>query len=335
MARPLRIEYKGALYHVTARGNDRQELFYGDEDRELLRQKLAASVGRYQVRLYAYTFMSNHFHLILETPRGNLSRFMQHLNGSYTAYFNRRHQRHGHLFEGRFKSRLVEGTAYLLRLTRYVHLNPVKIAKLLGWPLEEKVKYLRGYIWSSYRGYAGLERREDFVDYGPLGNLIGEGKSSKERGYRSFVESGIAHSDEELGKAKCLSSKAIGGMEFCHRVEEQHGEQLHRVGDPSQVAMRRVEVGEDPEKVLEAVARAFEMDKLELLAVRRRTPARLLAMKLLVELTGWNGRQVANRFGLSDGSAISHYLESWQQQREKTRQLRAVENEVVLQLKGI
>jgi len=148
MARPLRLEFSGALYHVTARGNERKSLFFSNNDRELLRQKLAASVARYQVRLYAYTFMNNHFHLLVETPRGNVSRFMQHLNGSYTTFFNCRHQRHGHLFEGRFKARLVDGTTYLLRLTRYVHLNPVKVAALHGRTVEEKIKQLRTYQWS-------------------------------------------------------------------------------------------------------------------------------------------------------------------------------------------
>jgi putative transposase len=334
MARPLRLEYAGAIYHVTARGNERKKLFYGEEDREILRQKLAASVGRYQVRLYAYTFMSNHFHLLLETPRGNLSRFMQHLNGSYTSYFNRRHRRHGHLFEGRFKARLVDETGYLLRLTRYVHLNPVQIAKIRGWSLEEKVKYLRRYAWSSYRGYASLEKHEAFVDYGPLGHLIGEGKSSEMSRYRRFVESGIARTDEELAEAMSLSSKAIGGQEFCREVEEQHEEQLQRVSDPTQVSMRRVEVGEDPERILEAVARVFEVDKVELFSLRSRTPARLLAMKLLVELAGWTGREVAKRFGVHDASAISHCLKSWQQQREKTRQLRICEDAIRRKLKG-
>jgi REP element-mobilizing transposase RayT len=335
MARPLRLEYAGALYHVTARGHERKELFCGEEDQELLRQKLAASVGRYQVRLYAYTLMSNHFHLLLETPRGNLSRFMQHLNGSYTSYFNRRHQRQGHLFEERFKARLVEETGYLLRLTRYVHLNPVKIARIRSWALEEKVKYLRGYRWSSYRSYAGLEERAAFVDYSPLGYLIGEGKPSAARRYRRFVESGMAGTDEELAEALRLSSKAIGGQEFCRGVEERHEEQLERVGDPTQVSMRRVEVGADPERVLAAVARAFEVDQGELLRLRRRTPARLLAMKLLVELAGWKGREVAQRFGLQDASAISHCLKSWQQQREETRQLRICEEALRRQLKGI
>jgi putative transposase len=333
MARPLRLEYAGALYHVTSRGNERKALFYSDEDRELLRQKLAASVARYRVRLYAYTFMKNHFHLLVETPRGNLSRFMQHLNGSYTTYFNRRHHRRGHLFEGRFKARLVEGTVYWLRLTRYIHLNPVRVAKTRGWKWEEKVKYLREYAWSSYRGYAGLEKREVFVNYDPLRSLIGRGKTNEEREYRQFVESGMARNDRELEEAMGLSSKAIGGQEFCQGVEEQHQERLQGVGAPTQVAMRRVEVGEDPESVLEAVAHGFQLEKDELLTERHRSPARSLAMQLLVELAGWKGQEVARRFGLNDSSAVSHYLKSWQRLRERSRILEGLEKTIRKQLR--
>ena len=114
MARPIRIQYPGAIYHVTSRGNERKDLFQDEADREMMRRKLAVSLTRYQVRLYAYVLMRNHLHLLVETPRANLSRFMQHFNTAYTVYYNRRHRRHGHLLEGRFRARLVEASSYLL-----------------------------------------------------------------------------------------------------------------------------------------------------------------------------------------------------------------------------
>ncbi len=150
MARPLRIHYPGAVYHVTARGHERRSLFEDDIDRVRMIQTLAGSIGRYQGRLYAYVLMSNHYHLLLETLRGNVSRLLQHLNTSYTVTFARRHGRHGHLFVGRFKARLVGADQYLLSLTRYVHLNPVKVKKMRGHTVAERVKSLRAYGWSSY-----------------------------------------------------------------------------------------------------------------------------------------------------------------------------------------
>jgi putative transposase len=130
MARPLRIHFPGAIYHVCSRmpGSwryERNQLFQDDNDRENFLGRLQQSVQDFEVRLFLYCLMSNHFHLLMETPRGNLSKFMQSLNTGCTVYYSRRHQRHGHLLDGRYKAELVAGDEYLLKLSRYIHLNPV------------------------------------------------------------------------------------------------------------------------------------------------------------------------------------------------------------------
>ena len=130
---------------------------------------------------------------------------MQRLNTSYSTYFNRKHRRSGDLLGRRFKAKVFEEDEYLLKLTRYIHLNPVKIKKYRNLELEEKVKILRGYRWSSYRGYAGLAKTEKVVDYGPLHELVGRGRKKKEQGYRRYVESGLAEDDEELQEAMTAS----------------------------------------------------------------------------------------------------------------------------------
>ena len=111
--------------------------------------------------------MNNHFHLVFETPEGNCSKFMHSLSTSYTVYYNLRHNRHGHLFDGRYKSRLVDGDEYLLSLSRYVHLNPVKVMRMRNKSLEQKLPYLRQYSWSSYAGYINKRKRVAFVEYLP------------------------------------------------------------------------------------------------------------------------------------------------------------------------
>ena len=126
MARPLRISYPGAVYHVTARGNERKAIVRDDRDRQGFVDTLASMVEQYHVVCHAWVLMSNHYHLLLETPRANLSRAIRQLNGTYTQAFNRRHHRVGHLFQGRFKAIVVEKEAYLLELCRYVVLNPVR-----------------------------------------------------------------------------------------------------------------------------------------------------------------------------------------------------------------
>ena len=146
MARPLRIQYPGAFYHVTARGNEKKAIFISNRDRVKFLSYLESAHDRYSAIIHVYCLMSNHYHLLVETPRGNLSQILHHINGAYTTYFNIRRERAGHLFQGRYKSILVEKDAYCIQLSRYIHKNPVR-AGLVNMPSE--------YPWSSYPHYIG------------------------------------------------------------------------------------------------------------------------------------------------------------------------------------
>ena len=134
MARPLRIEYPGAYYHVMNRGNRGEDIFLTDKDRQVFVDGLADSCDTYNVRLIAYVLISNHFHLLVQTPQANLSEFMRHFLVTYTVRFNRRNGRTGHVFQGRFKSLLVDEDAYLLPLSRYIHLNPIRTSRFAKCP---------------------------------------------------------------------------------------------------------------------------------------------------------------------------------------------------------
>ena len=167
MARPLRIEYPGAFYHVTSRGNERRTIFQSNRDREKYLSYLESAHERYGAVIHVYCLMGNHYHLLLETPRGNLSKILQYVNGAYTTYFNIKRSRSGHLFQGRFKGILVDKDEYCKELSRYIHLNPVR-AGMVKAPLE--------YPWSSYRYYARRDKKPkwlttEFV----LGEFGGEG----------------------------------------------------------------------------------------------------------------------------------------------------------------
>jgi putative transposase len=165
MARPLRIEFGGALYHVTGRGNARQKVFVDQSDCTKFLQVLAESLERYDVALHGYVLMGNHYHLIAETHRANLGRWMHWLITAYTVYFNRRHRRVGHLFQGRYKSIVVEAEGYFMSLSRYVHLNPVRGRVIGRGNPAERRKRLRDWTWSSYRGYSGLAKPESWVSH--------------------------------------------------------------------------------------------------------------------------------------------------------------------------
>lgn len=323
MARPLRLEFDGAIYHVTSRGNERSNVFAAKADKERFLEKLAENVEQHHLRLYAYVVMTNHFHLLVETPRANLTRFMQQLNTSYTMYYNRKRNRVGHVFSGRYKAKLVSGDEYLLALTRYLHLNPVKIASCGSLPLEEKVARLREYEWSSYLAYAGLRQRLKWVDYAPLLELAGQGRGQREEAYRLLVESGLAEDDEDLLEALNRSSKAVGGVAFCRWAEAEHKEARKQVGREADVSMRRVECGEDPSVIVERVCRAFEVGEEVLTQRRHMTDSRLITAKLLKELTGLNQREIGMHVGLKDGSGLGHLLGLADRRMAASRRLRS------------
>lgn len=182
MARPLRIEFPGALYHVTARGNARQDIFLNDEDRQQFLKILERVVSRFRLLLHAYCLMGNHFHLVVETPEANLSKAMRQLNGVYTQAFNRRHDRVGHVLQGRFKAIVVDRDSYLLELCRYVALNPIR-AKITRKP--------DTYPWSSYRATAGLAATPAFLTVDWLLSQFGRQRPAAQRKYRAFVAEGL------------------------------------------------------------------------------------------------------------------------------------------------
>lgn len=179
MARPLRIEYPNAVYHVTSRGNARNRIFLGDQDRENFLFVLEAVVKRYNWLCHAYCLMDNHYHLMIETPDANLSRGMRQLNGVYTQKYNWWHSKTGHIFQGRYKSILVDKENYLLELCRYVVLNPVR-ANMVEKPEEWK--------WSSYGATAGLKNVPNYLTV--LG-LFSNNKAEAQKRYRKFVREGI------------------------------------------------------------------------------------------------------------------------------------------------
>ncbi len=181
MARPLRIEFAGALYHVTSRGNERHDIFFTDNDRRAFLRTLEKVCGRFNWLCHAYCLMGNHYHILLETPEANLSKGMRQLNGVYTQYVNRRYGRVGHLFQGRFKGILVQKEPYLLELARYIVLNPVRAGM---------VKDPEEWFWSSYRATVGLTRKADFLCTDWVLSAFGAKRRTATRRFERFVAEG-------------------------------------------------------------------------------------------------------------------------------------------------
>ena len=227
MARPIRIEFEGAVYHVMARGNERREIFRDDHDRHRFLDALAEAVERFGLKIHAYCLMPNHYHLVLVTLRGNLSQAIGWLQVTYTVRFNRRHQRSGHLFQGRFKAQLVEADEYGRWLVEYVHLNPIRSGDKGYLISSERARELAAYEWSSHRDYAGLRRRGpqwlclDWLRY------WGRSQREAQREYRKAIarwfEGPVANPWEQLRGGLILGGEKLYGKAQ-KLIGEKHGQ---------------------------------------------------------------------------------------------------------------
>lgn len=313
MARNLRVEFPGAIYHVTCRmiGDHRLDLsrlFVDEKDRERFLDRLADRVEQYNIRLYLFVCMTNHFHLVFETPEGNCSKFMQSLSTAYTVYYNLRHGRHGHLLDGRYKAKLVEGDDYLLALTRYVHLNPVRVGSIKRRPIEEKVRYLRQYPWSTYLSYIGKRKAYDFVEYGQIWAMMHGKRSQWSKRYREFVETGLAEDDEDFKVALKESPRSIGSDGFRAWVDELYRKLIKKHGHPEDISFRRITEPFSADVVLQVLAGVFDVDVEEFRQRRRNSMLRAVAARYLCRYSGLTQRAVADVLEIGSGAAVSRQM---------------------------
>ena len=197
---------------MTTRGNERKSIYRTDRDYERFLMYVGAAVERYGAVIHAYCLMDNHYHLLVQTPRANLSEVMQYINGSYTTYVNTKRQRVGHLFQGRYKAILVDADAYAQELTRYIHLNPVR-AGIVRTPEE--------YPWSSYRYYAGKEQAPRWLTMKFILDYFDERTTIGQRKYIGFVEEKIGQHYEDPLKG-VVASSILGGEEFIRSIKKKY-----------------------------------------------------------------------------------------------------------------
>ncbi len=282
MARPLRLEFPGAVYHLTARGNARQDVFLDDGDRARFLALLGREIGQQGWRCYAYCLMGNHYHLVVETPEPNLSAGMRRLNGVYTQAFNRNHERIGHLFQGRYKSILVERDSYLMELCRYVVLNPVR-ARL--------VTRVEDWRWSSYRATGLGATPPSWLDTASVLARFGGDGASARAAYRRFVRDGIgARSPWEDLRGQIW----LGGEAFREAMQRRL-----RGRSTSDIAAAQTRPARpDGTEVLAAVMTAFTIAEAPLLARHDQNAYRAAAF-LLRRAANLPLREVAALFSVS------------------------------------
>ena len=211
MARKPRIEFEGALYHIITRGNQRQKIFKGNEDFLQYLDILSGYKTKYGYHLYAYVLMNNHVHLLIETQETPLSKILQGINQRYTAYFNKKYNTSGHLFQGRYKAILCDRDKYLLSLVKYMHLNPVR-AKMVNNPDE--------YRWSSHHSYARRPDKKDIIDEDQVLRMFSEDKSKARKLYMAFISDGISVKKEDIYLT--IDQRILGDEEFADKLMRKY-----------------------------------------------------------------------------------------------------------------
>ena len=297
MARAWRIEYEGAYYHLLSRGNERRDIFLGDDDRRLFLDTLAECCERFDLELFAYVLMSNHYHLLVRTRRANLSRALHWLSGTYTRRFNNRHGRSGHLFQGRFKSILVENDAYVMQLSCYIHRNPLRAGL---------VQRLADYPWSSYPVYAYGKKPPDWLS---TGLILGQfNVRDPHRAYRQKVQR-YAQEEQQLWE-DFRHGLILGSRKFVSSVRDRFLPEKRLADVPQQLSLAR---DKEFRAILKAAADQIGCDFSGLITRRRLSGAEKEKRDILIYWVWKTGlltnEQIGKLFGISY-SAVSQCVKT-------------------------
>ncbi|MFC1820910.1 transposase [Thermodesulfobacteriota bacterium] len=300
MARPLRITYAGAFYHITARGNEKKAIFKSKRDREKFLEYLESATERYDAVIHAYCMMDNHYHLLLETPSGNLPQIMRHINGAYTTYFNIKRSRSGHLFQGRYKAILVEIDEYAKELSRYIHLNPVR-AKIAEAPEE--------YEWSSYRSYIGKQKKPDWLYTDIVLGYFGKKVSLAQKQYYQFVNM-LINKEYESPLKDIVSSTLLGPPDFIAFIKDIYlsGKKADKEIPALKELSRKVSIDD----ILNKVENVFEKDQVL---------ARNIKLYLCKRYTGEKLKDIGKHFDIGE-SGISQACRRMSQRLDRDKKLK-------------
>jgi putative transposase len=298
MARPLRIEYPGAFYHVMHRGNAGSDIFKSDRDREKFLDYVGKAVERYGIKIHSYCLMTNHYHFLIETPYPNLSQAIKWINVGYVAYYNRKRRRSGHLFQGRFKAVVIDADEYLKHLSRYIHLNPIRAGM---------VSHCREYPWSSYPVFGGYAKAPEWLETHWLLSLFGQNRKGAMERYREFVES-VQNDKIENPSKDIVSGIILGGTEFVSWIKRNFLSNDADIKEKPQ--LKSLKPGLSTEDLLTAICNEFACTRKVILQKGKKgNLARDLAIYLSREMTGESGISLGRHYGISGaGITVRHSI---------------------------
>lgn len=315
MSRPYRILGENEFYHITSRGNGRRNIYNEDKDYIKFLDYLVRVKEKFQFRLYAYVLMTNHYHLLIQTLQANLHRIMHYINGSYTTYYNKIKRNTGHLFQGRYKSLIVDADSYFKELTRYIHLNPVK-AKIAEKPEE--------YRWSSYKGYLS-GKGDGYIDKEAIKNVLCMSVNE----YKRFVCSGITEKEDIFKDV--YAGSMLGGASFIKEKIEELKLQMESV-DISYLSRYKGSI--EAEDIVDYISSEYKIKKEDLLKSKnKQNQAKKNCIYLLKRLTGSSNKEIGKTFNISY-SAVSKAGSSFEEEMLKNKKTKKLIESQVSHFKG-
>ena len=301
MARPLRIEYEGAFYHIIQRGIERRNIFISDEDKEKLLHYFDLAHTAYNAVFHTYILMNNHYHIILETPRANLSRVMHYINTAYAAYFNTKHKRVGPLYQGRFKAILVQQDEYLHYLSRYIHLNPIR-AGIAKSPIE--------YRRSSYKYFVSGQKPPVWLNINFILSMFDNKSTLKAKNlYKQFVMDGMGE-EEYIIRQNTRKGLILGSRDFFNSIRVRF---INEKEDPEVPILKELRTGDEPtlEYIEDVVIKNINNNRLQ----------RKLAIYLSRKYTQKTLNEIASFYGKIKYPGISKIFKRTEESRRSDKEL--------------
>jgi len=316
MPRTERLEYPDAFYHVMNRGRGRQTIFHDRKYYEAFLETMQEAHERFEAVYHAYCLMGNHYHLLLQTPRANLSRIMRHINGVYTQRYNRLRKTDGPLFRGRFKAIVVDADAYLLQLSRYIHRNPIE----LKTPL---VKRLELYQWSSYSSYVGKANKGVALKKDLIYEMVKARNPTA--AYRQYVERSVDEEIQQFYGKKVLPS-VLGDKSFIKQVWRKINEQKHKV---KATTLQKIPIDE----IVEAVCHISGKSKAEIVkrqsGRQQRNIPRKMAMYLGQHIGDAKLEQLKEYFGVNHVGSVSHAIQEMKLLLEEDKKVKRLHQQII------
>lgn len=292
MTRPLRIQYSGAWYHIMNRGKNGESIFLEEADRITFIDLLKETASMWNMKIVAYCLMSNHYHLLIQTPDANISRCMRHINGLYTQYFNRAYKKDGPLFRGRYKAIIVDADSYLLQLLRYIHKNPLRAGV---------VKEIKKFFWSSHNAYLSNKIQYNWIYKDFILSMLEKDKTKRQKAYRHFM---LEEDSEEINQffSKKTFPTIIGSDKFIDRIKKKYYKLIKNNEIPESKSLAPSIQG-----IKDMVCEIYNCNHEDLLTSKRGTcnEARNVAIYLSRRYTGLKLEQIGTEFNIKNYSSVS------------------------------